>query len=240
MYKHNLDRTAEYSVNWTDDRVLLHLIKTANPVIFDVGANKGQSATRFRNIWPTSRIICFDPLPDCIEHLIEQGYEAYEIALGEANTTSKFYRNTLQPALCSVYHLNMQSKDSIALNQSNIAGIDEQTYRESANISFQANVRTLDSICKDLGITHIDFLKMDVQGSEPMVLRGAKQMLKYIDVIQCEVMLYDLYTHSNSIGDLENLMPGFKLWDISHISKNPMNGRTDWIDVIYVRDTFPT
>lgn len=25
-----------------------------------------------------------------------------------------------------------------------------------------------------------------------------------------------------------------KLYDISHISKNPMNGRTDWVDVIYV------
>ena len=29
----------------------------------------------------------------------------------------------------------------------------------------------------------------------------------------------------------------FKLYDISHIAKNPMNGRTDWIDVIYVNES---
>ena len=27
---------------------------------------------------------------------------------------------------------------------------------------------------------------------------------------------------------------GFHLYDINYISKNPMNGRTDWVDVIYV------
>jgi hypothetical protein len=27
----------------------------------------------------------------------------------------------------------------------------------------------------------------------------------------------------------------FKLFDISHVSKNPLNGRTDWVDVIYTK-----
>jgi hypothetical protein len=31
---------------------------------------------------------------------------------------------------------------------------------------------------------------------------------------------------------------GFRLYDISHISKNPMNGRTDWVDVIYLNKDF--
>ena len=39
-------------------------------------------------------------------------------------------------------------------------------------------------------------------------------------------------------SDLERLLipAGFKLYDINHIAKNPMNGRTDWVDVIYVNE----
>ena len=49
-------------------------------------------------------------------------------------------------------------------------------------------------------------------------------------------MFYDFYERSLSFSDIENFLApaGFKLYDISHISKNPMNGRTDWVDVIYV------
>jgi hypothetical protein len=49
-------------------------------------------------------------------------------------------------------------------------------------------------------------------------------------------MFYDYYKLSLSCTDIERfLLPsGFHLYDISHISKNPMNGRTDWVDVIYV------
>ena len=37
----------------------------------------------------------------------------------------------------------------------------------------------------------------------------------------------------------KHLIPyGFKLYDISHISKNPLNGRTDWVDVIYINEEF--
>jgi hypothetical protein len=28
---------------------------------------------------------------------------------------------------------------------------------------------------------------------------------------------------------------GFELFDIGHVSKNPVTGRTDWVDVIYVK-----
>jgi len=55
-------------------------------------------------------------------------------------------------------------------------------------------------------------------------------------VVLTELMFFDYYEKSLSFSDIERfLLPaGFHLYDISHISKNPMNGRTDWVDVIYV------
>lgn len=49
-------------------------------------------------------------------------------------------------------------------------------------------VTTGDDYCGEVGISHVDFLKIDVEGAEPDVLEGFGRMLseKHIDVIQFE------------------------------------------------------
>lgn len=48
---------------------------------------------------------------------------------------------------------------------------------------------TLDGYCLRNGIDHIDVLKIDVQGLEPAVLRGAERMLsaQAVDTVVCEI-----------------------------------------------------
>ena len=60
--------------------------------------------------------------------------------------------------------------------------------------------------------------------------------LDNIDVVLTELMFFDFYEKSLSFSDIEKYLHqyNFRIYDISHISKNPMNGRTDWVDVIYV------
>ena len=81
-------------------------------------------------------------------------------------------------------------------------------------------------------------LKIDTQGFEPEVLDGLGDKLANVDVVLTELMFYDFYERSLSFSDIEKflLKYNFTLYDISHIAKNPMNGRTDWIDVIYVNN----
>ena len=87
-------------------------------------------------------------------------------------------------------------------------------------------------------INHINLLKIDTQGFEPDVIEGLEGKLSKVDVVISELMFYDFYEKSVSFFDIEKfLIPaGFHLYDISHISKNPMNGRTDWVDVIYLNN----
>lgn len=49
---------------------------------------------------------------------------------------------------------------------------------------------TLDTYCKEQGIDHIDVLKIDVEGHEPSVLRGALGLLEAgaVNTILCEVL----------------------------------------------------
>ena len=83
-------------------------------------------------------------------------------------------------------------------------------------------------------------LKIDTQGHEPEVLEGFGKRLEDVGCVITELMFYDYYERSLSFSDLEKfLIPaGFHLYDINHIVKNPMNGRTDWVDVIYVNNKF--
>jgi maltose O-acetyltransferase len=50
-------------------------------------------------------------------------------------------------------------------------------------------VMTLDAYCEENGVRHIDVLKIDVQGHEPAVLRGAARMLSggCVDTVICEI-----------------------------------------------------
>ena len=63
-------------------------------------------------------------------------------------------------------------------------------------------------------------------------------MISNVDVVLTELMFFDFYVRSLSFFDIERylLKSNFTLYDIGHILKNPMNGRTDWIDVIYVNN----
>lgn len=99
----------------------------------------------------------------------------------------------------------------------------------------------LDTFCSEHSISHIDILKIDVQGFEAGVLRGAKNMLDVTDCATIEVSLYDFYTGNKSgLLSIEQLMnqANFELWDIYKISKNPKNLRTDWMELVYkkIRD----
>ena len=58
------DRDSKLSIDIDSD--IYTLTDTDNPTILDVGANLGQSIDRFKQIWPSSRIISFEPNPSSV------------------------------------------------------------------------------------------------------------------------------------------------------------------------------
>jgi hypothetical protein len=85
------------------------------------------------------------------------------------------------------------------------------------------------------GIGAIDLRKIDVQGAEVDVLRESSAILERVGVIMIDISLYDCYTSSSSIGAVEELVRpfGFALRSITDTSHNPMNGRTDGVELLY-------
>ena len=241
----NLERTIESLKNFDKEKLLLSLIKKKNPIIFDVGGNNGSSIIEFKNIWKDSIIHSFEPQQECHNDLMKvqekfpNTVSVYDFAIGSEDTlNANFYSHDINSGVSGFNKINQSSVDSIDLNTKNKEELDN--YLNGLNRSREVEIKRLDSfiLSQKINPSDLDILKIDTQGFEPEVLEGAGELLTNFDLIITELMFFDFYEKQLSFFDIEKfLIPaGFKLYDISHISKNPMNGRTDWVDIIYINE----
>jgi hypothetical protein len=80
------------------------------------------------------------------------------------------------------------------------------------------NVDTVDEYCKRQQVSMIDILKIDVQGTELAVLRGAETNLSShrIRIIYCEVLFAENYQGQSDVVALASYLSTFAyvLWDV--------------------------
>ena len=241
----NEERTKEYFEKFNREKTLKFLVNNDKPIIFDIGANVGKTVDEFKNWWPESMIYCFEPQEECWDELFlrENKFKTGKVyvnkfALGNQNKTETFYTHQMHSGISGFNKINLNSVDSVYLNKVlNEGKEDINNYKRIINHERSIGIRRVDDFINEQENFPkiIDLVKIDTQGFEPEVLDGFGEILKNVKVIITELMFYDYYERSLSFTAIEKyLLPsGFKLYDISHISKNPMNGRTDWVDVVY-------
>lgn len=154
----------------------LALQPEAELVVFDVGANVGKYAqcildNRSRNV----SLFCFEPSRATFEQAqsnlaLYENVELYNFGFSDEEATVPLFSNGVGSELASVYQREL-AHHNITLNQ--VEHIE---------------LKTLDEFCQNKNITHIDLLKLDVEGHELSVLCGAKNMLSQrgADFIQFE------------------------------------------------------
>ena len=244
-YPTNQERTAEYLKKFDREKSLKILIKEGRPVIFDVGANVGSTLEEFKTWWPVSVIHCFEPQSECWGPLgaVADRYAAGSVVINRfaagnnTNEQATFYTHDISSGISGFNRVNLRSLDSVRLSELSKADPDALSdYERSLNHERKVRIGRLDEYMNTCGVQRINLLKLDTQGHEPEVLEGFGRRLADVDVVITELMFYDYYERSLTFSDIECLLlpAGFRLYDISHIAKNPMNGRTDWVDVIYV------
>lgn len=155
--------------------------------VFDVGANEGESALNFMQLFPEAIIYSFEPLPEAYASLdaISRLYNRLvpvNVALGAESGSALLNRNTLQTTSSLL--------STACTSKAYLRGPALSTQRK-----VDISVKTLDAIADEFTIGAIDLLKIDVQGYELNVLKGASQMLRSgrIRVIVLEVNFAPLY-----------------------------------------------
>lgn len=110
--------------------------------------------------------------------------------------------------------------------------------------TFPVQTRRLDDIVE---VPPVDAMKLDVQGAELDVLRGATRQLETTLLIQSEVEFVPLYENQALYGDIDAFLreQGFLVLFFSHIHRRVMRpafsrqmpgAQALWTDAIFIRD----
>ncbi|MDQ3895684.1 MAG: FkbM family methyltransferase, partial [Actinomycetota bacterium] len=92
-------------------------------------------------------------------------------------------------------------------------------------------VTTLDEWAGREGVSRIDVIKLDTQGSELGILQGAARMLAGVRAVEVEVQFNELYEDVPLFGDVDRFLRrhGFVLWRLKNLSHYAQYGvPTGW------------
>jgi FkbM family methyltransferase len=140
-------------------------------VIVDVGANVGLASIFYANKYPSSRIVAIEPEPSNYE-MLRRNVAPYP------NIVS------MQVALWKEERLLDVLDPGTGHTTFRMAEIDE-----SGDVKSRQTIRgmTLGKLMADLGIHHIDLLKVDVEGSEKEIFEHSSSWIDKVGVIAIEI-----------------------------------------------------
>lgn len=167
--------------------------------VIDIGAHTGEFSSAIRAILPEVRVYAFEPLLDCYDRLTAKFkkdgcFHAYRVALGSRHGQATFWRSDF-------------SKSSSVLP---MATLHRLAFPWSAACSpIETRVDTLDCYLDELNLTPNVLLKIDVQGYEEEVLKGAAATLKQVSQVLVEVSFRPLYEGQASFDSVYELLRGY-------------------------------
>jgi len=186
--------------------------------IFDVGAYQGDFAKLCFQLWPETSVTCFEVLPEPSKQILE---------MAGAGKNVRLVSCLLGAEIQSAVQLNLAETASSVLK--------EQADPKTKKATFP--MRTIDHVVEhDLMGKVPEFLKMDVQGYELEVLKGASASLSSFQVILAEVNLLDLYDGVPLLADFVSWLAdrGWIAYDICGLIRRPLDRALWQADMIFV------
>jgi len=167
-------------------------------VIVDVGANHGDFANAASTCFPEADVIVVEPLPKmqrCLEQTIRERRKKWRLlacALGAERGRLPLFVD--------------EGDDNIG----SLAGFSQEYLNTNphARLSREVicDVRTLDDVALEMGLTHIDLLKIDVEGFEFEVMKGANDMVEKTKAVIVEVSLVRRAEASTALVEMLTLL----------------------------------
>jgi FkbM family methyltransferase len=226
---------SRYRPDTHHDARYAHLLRTRDiHLILDVGANAGQYGSLLRSDFGyRGRILSFEPLTAAHAALTARAAAdplrlwevAPRLALGAVNGTTTIHvaGNSVSSSI-----LPMQPSHESAAPQSVGRGVEEIT------------ISRLDDVVRQRSISidrHV-LLKIDTQGYELEVLKGAAETVAAVGATQTEMSFQPLYGGQPLFDEVYAYLAerGFTVFDIIPGFSDPQSGRLLQADGIFVRD----
>jgi len=162
-------------------------------------------------------IIIFEPLSDSFDIMCKNIKElnanitAHQVALGSKEDIATMYVSD-----------NEKQSSSILKPKIHITHHPHVKFPETEEVE----VKVLDNF----GYFNYNFINMDVQGYELEVLKGAKQTLKNVDYVYCEVNRDEVYEGNAYVEELDEFL---SLYNMERVETS-WDGEI-WGDALYIK-----
>ncbi len=195
--------------------------------IIDVGSNIGQFAVASSKIFEGVRLICIEPNQFLIEKLKKNlsyvsKLDVINCAVGEARGMTTFYINQ-----------DSQVSSILKLGNDRLRMFPSSMPKKELVI----NIDTLDNIIDSMDGLGKVLLKLDVQGVEAAVLKGAEKTLQRVEWVVIEIAFANLYCGESTFGDIDEIMKysGFVFLSPLNFHMSPNSDQIIEMDALYVR-----
>jgi FkbM family methyltransferase len=191
-------------------------------IIIDVGAHQGMWTKLAMKIFPDAYIFMVEAQSDKEEYLKD------------------IQKNAPQSIGYTISLLGAQSNEAVSFyvtqGSSGASVLEEQSNSPRQVVTL--SMTYLDRVVADHHLEEVSFLKLDVQGYELEVLKGAMQTLKNIEVIVMEVSLLQYNKNAPLFDEVVVFMKtqGFVMYDICGLMRRPQDNALFQMDALFVRE----
>jgi FkbM family methyltransferase len=188
--------------------------------IVDVGANRGNWTRTALKYFPYSRFTMFEPQEKMREEvsdlLAHPGIEFHCMGAGPVNSSMR---------------LTQHERDD-----SHTFALSPRQAQELGYQQIEVPVVALDDFFEGRGLPKIDILKIDAEGWDLEVLKGARKIVDEADIVLMEAsVLNPIFT--NTVEDVISAMSrlGFVLFDITDLNRTAKDGALWLVELAFVK-----
>ena len=181
--------------------------------IVDVGAGSGEWATLAASIWPLAQIIGFEPNRAERPHLEQTRQNLPDF---------DFIQGVLGPARREIRYRS--------------AGHQTSLLEADTSATESAEMYVLDELIEEGRVPSPQFIKIDVQGFELEVLKGAGKAMRHCEGVLLEVNFYEFLPGAATVAETISFFREreFVLYDVAGILRRPSDDALWQMDMVFL------
>ena len=156
----NIDQNSYYDLL---AELVMRRVLTPTSVCVDAGCHTGQVLKQMIALAPNGCFLAFEPIPDLFgklkDRFTSENVRLFQLALSDKAGTASFNYVVTNPAY---------------------SGLKKRAYGRphEEDTQIQVQTETLDAILRSEAVPRVDYIKIDVEGAEFLVLKGAADCIK--------------------------------------------------------------
>lgn len=191
--------------------------------IYDIGSNKGLWSRSRRFFYPNASFFLFEPN---VNHnrLSRKFGTVFNVVLSDVRKKVNFYQSDKTDGTGDSYY-------------------KENSLHYRNNFGIEMDAVPLIDLIRDNGLPIPDYIKIDTQGAELDIIKGAEEILNEVCMISLEINMYDYNEAAPNLVEIFSYLEekGFYARSIieQHINRTKFeNGILNQIDVLFVNKIY--